>query len=196
LAERKSNSPWGSNYKEGLPSTAVNDTIEVNQILRPTVNTGVIDVDSGQWEGVRTSDKEFSLSPISTGIPNGAAVLRPSTADADFIDMTGYSNLFIALKPSNGGNFAITAVMGPDTRYFANLQPVASARALRGGGFAAMSGDDMDNVLLDAAEDCQTDLWNIFIINQRVKEQKNLQFQITNNTGDATDLEFGYMRLV
>ena len=95
MAERKSNSPWGSNYKEGLPSTAVNDTIEVNQILRPTVNTGVIDVDNGQWEGVRTSDKQFSLSDISTGIPNGAAVLRPNNADADFIDMTGYSDIFM-----------------------------------------------------------------------------------------------------
>ena len=114
-----------------MPSTAVNDTIEVNQILRPTVDTGVIDVDSGQWEGIVTSDKQFSLSPISTGIPNGAAVLRPSTADADFIDMTGYECIFIALKPSNGGNFAISAVMGPDTRYFANLQPVNAAADLK-----------------------------------------------------------------
>ena len=74
--------------------------------------------------------------------------------------------------------------------------PVAAARALRGGGFPAMSGDDMDNVLLDAGEDCQSNLWNIFIINQRVKGQKNMQFKITNNSGGNSNIDFAYLRMV
>lgn len=196
MADRKSNSPWGSNYKEGLPSTAVNDTIEVNQILRPTVNTGVIDVDNGQWEGIVTSDKQFSLSPISTGIPNGAAVLRPSTADADFIDMTGYTSIFIALKPSNGGNFAIEAVMGPDNKYFANLEPVNAAATLRGDRSYASTGTGTQNLFVDSAEALTADVWNIFVITNTLNNQKNMQFKITNNTGGASDLEFGYMRVV
>ena len=195
MVDRKSNSPWGSNYKEGLPSTAVNDTIEVNQILRPTVDTGVIDVDSGQWEGIVTSDKQFSLSNISTGIPDGAAVLRPNNADADFIDMTGYSDVFIALKPSNGGNFAITAVMGPDTRYFANLEPVNAAATLK--GTIKSNPAAFSNLFSDTAESLTADVWNIFPIGDgELAGQKNLQFKITNNSGGPSDLEFGFLRMV
>ena len=40
--------------------------------------------------------------------------------------MTGFSSLFIAIKPTNGGNYAVKAVMGPDTVSFANLNPVKS----------------------------------------------------------------------
>ena len=40
------------------------------------------------------------------------------------------------------------------------------------------------------------DVWNIFYIQNSLVGQKNLQFLITNNTGGASDLEFGYMRLV
>jgi len=196
LADRKSNSPWGSNYKEGLPSTAVNDTISVNQVLRPTVDTGVIDVDTGQWEGIITSDKQFSLSTITTGLPNGASILRPNTANADFIDMTGYNDLFIAIKPSNGGNFAIQAVMGPDTKYFANLEPVNAAAGLRGLVIPFGTANDFENIFNDAAESLTADVWNIFPINSVLSNQKNLQFSITNNTGDASDVDFGYMRVV
>jgi len=196
LADRKANSPWGSNNKEGLPSTAVNDTISVNQVLRPTVDTGVIDVDTGQWEGIITSDKQFSLSTITTGLPNGASILRPNTANADFIDMTGYNDLFIAIKPSNGGNFAIQAVMGPDTKYFANLEPVNAAAGLRGLVIPFGTANDFENIFNDAAESLTADVWNIFPINSVLSNQKNLQFSITNNTGDASDVDFGYMRVV
>ena len=179
-----------------MPSTAVNDTISVNQVLRPTVDTGVIDVDTGQWEGIITSDKQFSISTITTGLPNGASILRPNTANADFIDMTGYNDLFIAIKPSNGGNFAIQAVMGPDTKYFANLEPVNAAAGLRGLVIPFGTANDFENIFNDAAESLTADVWNIFPINSVLSNQKNLQFSITNNTGDASDVDFGYMRVV
>ena len=46
--------------------------------------------------------------------------------------MTGYNDIQIAIKPTNGGNFAIEAVMGPDTNSYANLSPVDAAATLRG----------------------------------------------------------------
>ena len=45
--------------------------------------------------------------------------------------MTGYKDIAIAIKPSNGGNYAIVAVMGPDDVSFANLKPVNAAATLR-----------------------------------------------------------------
>ena len=192
MADRKSNSPWGSNYKEGLPSTAVNDTIEVNQILRPTVNTGVIDVESGQWEGVVTSDKNFFYSDTATGVANGAAVLFPNTANADWIDLTGFSTVWIALKPSNGGNMAIYACMGPSDRYFGGLTPVNAAAPLKG----AYRRSDMDNLLFDSSESMTADVWNIFPIINQLQGQKLLNFHVTNNSGDASDIDFAYLRMV
>lgn len=193
MAERRSNSPWGSNYKEGLPSTAVNDTIEVNQILRPTVNTGVIDVESGQWEGVVTSDKQFFLSDTATGIANGADVLFPNTANADFIDMTGYNHLIIAIKPSNGGAYETKAVMGPSTRYFANLTPVNAAATLRGNkGFES----DFSDILVDSSDTLTTDVWNIFMLSNNLHDQKLVQFQLTNGSGGSSNIDFAYLRVV
>ena len=46
--------------------------------------------------------------------------------------MTGFNDIQIAIRPTNGGNFAMTAVMGPDTDSYANLSPVNPAVALRG----------------------------------------------------------------
>jgi hypothetical protein len=195
LVKRKTNSPWGSAYKEGLPSTAVNDRIEVDEILYPSVNTGNIDVKTGQWEGITLSDNEFTIDARHDAVANGATVLSPQTTP-DYINMTGYSELFIALRPSNAGNIAITAVMGPAHNSFANLSPVNAATTLRGGGFPAMSGDDMDNVLLDAAEDCTADVWNIFYIHLRVMNQKLLQFKLVNNSGGESNIDFAYLRSV
>ena len=36
--------------------------------------------------------------------------------------MTGFNNLFLAIKPSNQGSYAMQAVMGPDTNRFANFR--------------------------------------------------------------------------
>ena len=86
--------------------------------------------------------------------------------------------------------------MGPDTRYFANLQPVNAAATLKGTNGSRIDQNVMYELFSDTAESCTADVWNIFAIMDRLRGQKNMQFKITNNTGDASDLEFGYMRIV
>ena len=114
MANRKSNSPWGSSYKEGLPSTAVDDSVDIDQNVRATINTGVIDVRTGQWQGITVSDPQMTGFTIAEAIPNSGTALFPDTQNFPSIDMTGYSDIFIAIKPNNGGNIGIEAVMGPD----------------------------------------------------------------------------------
>ena len=55
------------------------------------------------------------LLQTDLGIANGAEILTPSAnADGTWpLDMTGYKDIFIAIKPTNGGSYAVTAVMGP-----------------------------------------------------------------------------------
>jgi hypothetical protein len=191
LVKRKTNSPWGSAYKEGLPSTAVNDRVEVDEILYPSVNTGNIDVKTGQWEGITLTDNNFTIDATHSSVANSASVLSPQDIP---IDMTGYSDLLLAIRVSNAGNFKIGAVMGPDGLSFANLIPVVPAVLLK--GFPI--GDDptdMSALMDDAAENLSVvDAWFIFSIMGRLKHQKLLQFKITNNSGDASDIQIAYLR--
>jgi hypothetical protein len=108
--------------------------------------------------------------------------------------MTGYTGLFIAIKPSNGGNCAIVAVMGPDAQSFANLKPVNPAATLR--GTIATAPSSLSSALNDSSESCAANVWNIFHIADVLKDQKLLQFQITNNSGDISTVETAFMRLV
>ena len=190
--ERTGYAPWSLTREAGVQSATVDGTIQVPQYVYPNLDTGFLD-EKGNWKGRKSSDETFIGLKTAEGVANGGEVLFPDTANIVSIDMTGFSDLFIALKPSNGGNYAITAVMGPDTTPFANLTPVAAARTLRGAD--ALDGS-VENVLLDSAEDCQSDLWNIIIIKERLAEQKHMQFKIVNNSGGASNIEFGFMRLV
>jgi hypothetical protein len=194
LARRKSNSPWGNAYKEGLPSTAVNDSIEVDEILYPSVNTGTINVATGQWEGVTLSDQNFTIDTTHLAVANGAAVLSPQ---AGGFDMTGYNDVIIAIKGSEAGNHAITAVMGPASDTFANLAPVNAATTLRGAGFDGRNVTVMEALVSDSVESLTADVWNIYYIGLMLQNQKNLQFKITNNTGsEEATLQFAYLRVV
>jgi hypothetical protein len=195
LVNRKSNSPWGSSYKEGLPSTAVNDTVDIDQNVRATISTGVIDVATGQWQGIRLSDEQFLIDATHEAVANGAAVLSPQ-AQPDRIDMTGYSDIIIGIKPSNGGNVAIEAVMGPVTNYFSNLTPVNAAAALRIMNASPSTQDGFSNAVQDSTEALTADVWNIYRIADRVSDQKNLQFKITNNSGGNSNIQFAYLRVV
>ena len=185
--------PWSLTREAGVQSATVDGTIEVPQYIQPTIDTGFVDI-KGNWKGVRSSDENFIGLKTAEGIANGGEVLFPDTVNIVSIDMTGFSDLFIALKPSNGGNYAITAVMGPDTTPFANLTPVAAARALR--GTTVTTPTALVSALVDSAEDCQSDLWNIFSIQNVLSNQKHLQFKIVNNSGGASNIEFGFMRIV
>jgi len=191
---RKAIAPWSTEREQGIESATVDSNIETPQYLQPVVNTGDIDL-NGNWIGVRTSDKLFTIDATAEGIANGGDILSPQKADADFIDMTGYNDILVALKPTNGGTYQLKAVMGPDTNSFANLTPINPASTLR--GLASNRNISViDEVLVDGGEACTGDVWNIYIIQGVLKGQKNMQFKITNNSGGNSDIDFAYMRLI
>ena len=190
---KRTNSPWSKTYKEGLPTTAVNDHVNIDQTVAGTITTGVIDQATGQWKGITVTDDAFTIDATHEAIPNGAAVLSPQVTP-DFIDMKGYTDLFIAVKPTNGGNYNLSAVMGPSHNYFANLTPVNAGAILRGATITTPTS--MVSVMVDGAESLTADVWNIFSIGYGVlKNQEVLQFSITNNSGAESDIQFAYLRV-
>ena len=193
-SERTGYAPWSLTREAGVQSATVDGTIKVPQNIQPVLETGFVD-ERGDWKGVKSSDEVFTIDATHEGVPNGGAVLSPQTADHDFIDMTGYRDLFIAIRPTNGGNCRVEAVMGPDTNTFANLTPVNSAVVLKGCK-RNDSSSSMSDLLLDSAENNTADVWNIFPIQSVLSDQKNLQFKITNNSGGNSDITFAYLRLV
>jgi len=192
---RKAIAPWSTEREQGIESATVDSNIETPQYLQPVVNTGTIDL-NGNWIGVRTSDKLFSIDATHEGVSNGAATLSPQTANADFIDMTGFQSLMIALQVTNAGNYETVAVMGPDTNPFANLTPVNAAVGLKGTGFGDPSDRSFEYLCFDDAENLTADVWNIFYVKDRLAGQKNMQFKITNNSGGNSDITFAYLRMV
>jgi len=186
---RRANSPWSKTYKEGLPTTAVDDHVNINQTVAGTITTGVIDSATGQWQGITVSDSAFTLDPIQEAIANGATVTAPQ---ADPIDMTGFNDLLIALLPTQGGNHAIEAVMSGAV-YYANLTPPNGGSSLRGNQIGTSSLSDL---LFDSADSLTADVWNIFMIKDQMRGQKSFQFKITNNSGSEENLTFAYLRVV
>ena len=194
--KRKGYAPFSLTSEAGVTQTPVEGYIDVNQVIYPTVNTGTVN-ENGTWAGVKSDDVEFFGFTKGLAVGGGGSILvAPDTNNVPSLDMTGFNDLLIAIKPTNAGNYAISAIMGPDTLSFGGLSPINAAATLKGGGFPAMSGDDMDNVLVDGAEHCTADVWNIFYVYLRLKNQKLLQFQITNNSGGDSNIETNFMRLV
>ena len=194
MEKREAYAPWSLTRKAGVQSATVNGDIEVPQFIQPVLDTGFVD-ERGNWKGTKSSDETFFISDKAEGIANSGEVLFPNTADRDFIDMTGFSSLFIAILPSNGGNMALKAVMGPDTHRFANLSPVNSASTLKYSQNFTGTSSTFTACLDDSSEAMTADVWNIFLL-ERVANQKLLQFLITNNTGGSSDIDFGYLRIV
>jgi len=190
---RKSIAPWSERVSEGLIDQPIDSNITASQTLRATVDTGFID-QTGTWKGIVSSDPLFSSIQTDTGIANGVAIISPSkNADGTWpLDMTGYSDLFIAVKPTNAGNYAIAAIMGPADIPFGGLSPVNAAANLKG----AVRRNDMDNLLYDTSDSLYANVWNIFIIVSQLRQQKLLQFSITNNSGGSSDIQTAFMRLV
>ena len=190
VENRRGISPWSVEREAGIESATVDSNITVPQIMQPTLNSGFID-ESGQWKGIKSSDSEFGFYHFGDAIPNGETDL------ASVCDMTGFNDIQLAIRPTNGGNFAIEAVMGPDTDSYANLNPVNAASALRvAGGPSGGSAGTFNDGLNDSAESLTADVWNIFMIQERLSNQKLLQFKITNNSGGSSDIEVMYMRIV
>ena len=197
VRNRKGLAPWSLSREAGIESATVDGTIQVPQSVQPVLDTGFVD-EKRDWKGVKSSDKDFIAFLTDEAIANGASILTPDiNPDGTWpLDMTGYNDLFIAVKPSNGGNFAIKAVMGPDSVAFANLSPVDAAATLRTSADTGGNFPSFYDVMNDAAEAMTADVWNIYMLQNRASDQKLLQFQITNNTGDISDIHTAFMRLV
>ena len=195
VRNRKGLAPWSLAREAGIESATVDGTIEIPQLVQPTLSTGFVD-EKGDWKGAKSSDKDFIAFGTFPAIANGGAILTPSVnADGTWpLDMTGYTDIQIAIKPSNGGNYAIEAVMGPDTLSYANINPVNAAEALRGNENLDSKG--FDKVLSDSTEAMTVDVWNILFIRNVLKNVKLLQFKITNNSGDISTIETAFMRIV
>ena len=195
--DRTGYAPWSLTREAGVQSATVDGTISVPQTLQPVIDTGFVD-EKGNWKGVKSSDESFFISDKAEGIANGGNVLFPNTADRNFIDMTGFTDLIIAIKPTNAGNYATVGVMGPDTHRFANLEPVNAAATLRmtNQDDSSSSAGAYFDALNDNAESLTGDVWNIFFVYRRLADQKNAQIKVTNNSGGNSDIDFAYMRMV
>ena len=191
----KTVTPFSTRAKEGATDSPLGDFVEVPQTITSTANAGFYDT-TGKLRGIQSSDKLFVIDPIHEAVANGATVLSPQKADHEYIDMTGFSVLLLALKVSNAGNFALEAVMGPDTYPFANLTPVNAASAIRIMNGSPSTQDGFNNAVQDGAEALAADVWNIFRIADRLSSQKLLQFKITNNSGGPSNITFASLRVV
>jgi len=198
VRNRRGLAPWSLAREAGVESATVDGTIEVPQYVQPTLSTGFVD-EKGDWKGSKSNDKDFIALHIDEAIANGGTILTPGVnPDGTWpLDMTGYSDMVLALKPTNGGNYALTAVMGPDSNSFANLTPVNAAATLR---CVFLGGDPAQHETIaaftDSSEAMTADVWNIFMIYGRLAGQKLLQFKIVNNSGDISTIETAFMRLV
>ena len=194
-SERIGYAPWSLTREAGVLSATVNGEIKVPQNVQPTIDTGFCD-EKGNWIGIRSSETEFTGFTKHVEVPNTGRVLVPDNAEINSIDMTGYSDIFIAIRPSNGGAVEIEARMGPDTNSFANLKPVVAAATLRGCFNGIGSEADVEPLFSDGVESLTADAWNIIIIEGRLKNQKNLIFSIDNDSGDVSTIDFAFMRMV
>ena len=193
---RKSIAPWSERVAEGLIDQPIDSQISSTVDLRPTVDTGFID-QTGTWKGNVSSDATFGITQTDIGIANTGAFTTPSVnADGTWpLDMTGYTDLQIALKPTNGGNYALKAIMAPADLSYGNLTPLNAGAMLRGNTGDA-TPNDFENLFSDGTEAMTADVWNIFMLRNVLKNQKLLQFEITNNSGGVSTIDTAFMRLV
>ena len=194
--KRKVYAPFSLTSEAGVAQTPVEGYIDVNQTIYPTVNTGTVN-ENGTWAGVRSDDVEFRGFTKDLQIPDTVEILTPvgPTVEDNRIDMSGFKDLFIAVKPSRGGNYTIKAIMAPSSseQRFANLTPLNDGGLLKG---SKETQSDFNSVLSDGNETCAANVWKIFSIMGALKHQRNMQFSITNQSGGLSDIEFAYMRLV
>tara|TARA_R100000306_G_scaffold13656_1_gene16371 strand:+ start:229 stop:825 length:597 start_codon:yes stop_codon:yes gene_type:complete len=191
---RKVYAPY-STTGEQVGQTPLTGYVDVAQAIYPAVNTGQISK-AGEWSGVIVDDKQFRGLKTAEGIANTANVLFPDTVNFPSIDMTGFNTLVFAIKTNRAGNYALDVLMGPDTTPFANLSPVDSGGRLRMINSSPSTTPSFSNILEDSAEALTGDVWEVFFIYDRCAGQKNMQINVTNNSGGEADIEFGFMRLV
>ena len=93
----------------------------------------------------------FKIFGKDEQVPDGSLILVPTgNADPDnFIDITGFEDILIALRVSNGGNYKIDAVMGSDVYSFANFSPINAAKRIEiAGRFDVSNVNDFINFIV------------------------------------------------
>ena len=195
VQKREAYAPWSLTRKAGVQSATVNGDIEVPQFIQPVLDTGFVD-EKGDWKGSKSSEEQFHSFGKDEAIANGGAILAPQATGSKWpLDMTGFNDVFLAIRPSNAGNYEIQAVMGPNDLAFANLREINPASLLRG-NMPQSATADFEPLLNDGAEALTDGVWNILIVGNNLRNQKLLQFKITNNSGGSSDIETAFMRLV
>jgi len=191
--DREGYAPWSLTRKAGVQSATVDGDIKVPQYIQPVLDTGFVD-EKGDWKGSKSSEEQFHTFGLDEAVPNGSTILVPQASGTIWpLDMTGFSDVMFAIKPSRGGDYRTVAVMGPDDFSFANLNPVVPAITLKGNGGVVGA---FNNLLLDSAESLTADAWTIFNITEVLKNQKLLQLQITNDSGGSSNIETAFLRIV
>jgi len=191
--------PWSAETAQGIKTDPVDSNIRVRQEVVPAITVGTVNAITGEWTGVIESDTAFLVDPTHEAVANGAEVLSPQKADHEYIDMTGFNTILLAINPSNAGAYALSAVMGPNTYSFANLTPVNAGQLLKGlinSDTTSSANQNMNNLYVDTAETLVADVWNIFMIEGRLANQKLLQFKIGNNSGGPSNIQFATLRVV
>ncbi len=192
-SKRTGYAPWSLTREAGVQSATVEGTIEVPQNVQPTLSTGFVD-EKGNWQGTKSSDEQFIGISRAESVANGAAVLFPDTSNISSINMAGFSGLQIAIKATQGGTYNLKGVFGPDTLPYANLDPIMSGDDIK---IVDSIGSADESILSDNITINYANQWFILtVLKDRFKEQLNAQIKVTNSTGSATDIDFGFRRLV
>jgi hypothetical protein len=192
---REGYAPWSLTRKAGVQSATVDGDIEVPQYIQPVLDTGFVD-EKGDWKGSKSSEEQFHSFGKDDGIPNGGNILAPQASGSIWpLDMTGFKHVQLAIKTTSGGNYAVTAMMGPDSNSYANLSPVDPASTLQG-NLGQRDPQDFTDLFHDGTQSLTANVWNIFMISENLHNQKLLQFNIVNNSGSEADIETAFLRLV
>jgi len=190
--------PFSTRAKEGATDSPLGDFVNVDQAIVSTADVGFYDSNTGKLTGVIASEKVFGNIQLDEAIANGGTFITPSVnADGTWpLDMTGYSDIIIAINPTNAGNYAIKGVMGPDGvgTGFGGLSPVNAAATLKMN--IPTDSQEFKACFEDSAESLTADVWNIFYIQNNLRNQKLLMFSIVNNSGGPSSIQTAFMRLV
>ena len=193
MGKRKAYTPFSTSSEAGVTAAPVEGFIDVTQDVRPIIDTGFVNK-KGNWIGHTTSDTEFSYYSKDQAIANGGEVQAP--ANIGSLSMVGYNDIQIAIRVSNGGNFAIKGVMASDGDIpYYNLKPPNAAAVLKG-LIPTMASVRLDELFNDPADSMTADVWNIFMIKSVLSNQARLGFVIVNNSGGESDIETTFLRLI
>jgi len=193
----KTITPFSTRAKEGATDAPLGDFVNVDQNITSVADVGHYDINTGRLTGVPTSDRVFIAYEKQDEIANTGVIIAPSAnADGSWpLSMVGYNDIALAIKPTNAGNYATVATMGPDSNTFMGLTPVNASATLKGNRTGTDTANFQD-LLIDSADALTANVWNIFIIRDVLSNQDLLQFKITNNSGGISNIETAFVRFV